>query len=201
MKDMHIKITFTEPLLGTASSDPSIHEHFIASKAPDALSREEEVAVYGSEEVIERGTTVFPRMEDGSPFLWDYQIKGFTKDACGMLRSVTGTKSSKVKAYKKWIDGLVFPEPRKIKLVLPEGCDGHLETCERPLRASTAQGDRVALARSEMCPAGTTAEFHVKLFKDDLAPIVKEWFDYGAFRGIGQWRNSGMGRFEVEYLD
>lgn len=201
MKDMHIKITFTEPLLGTASADPSIHETFIASKAPDALSREEEVAVYGVEEVNERATTIFPRLDDGSPFLWDYQVKGYLKDACSMLRRVPGTKSNKLAAHKKVIDGLIFPEPRKIKLVLPDGYGNELETCERPLRASTAQGDRVALACSEMCPAGTTIEFRVKLFKDSLAPTVKEWFDYGAFRGIGQWRNSGMGRFEVEYLD
>ena len=34
--------------------------------------------------------TVFPRTEDGRPFLYDYQIKGFFKDACGCLSRVAG---------------------------------------------------------------------------------------------------------------
>ena len=25
--------------------------------------------------------------------------------------------------------------------------------------------------------------------------VVREWLDYGQLRGIGQWRNSGKGRF------
>ena len=50
--------------------------------------------------------TIFPR-DNGVPIYWDYQIKGFFKDACGMLRKVTGSKSSKIKAYKKEIDGLI----------------------------------------------------------------------------------------------
>lgn len=27
---------------------------------------------------------------------------------------------------------------------------------------------------------------------------VREWLDYGALRGIGQWRNSSKGRFKWE---
>jgi hypothetical protein len=25
--------------------------------------------------------------------------------------------------------------------------------------------------------------------------IIREWLDYGKLRGLGQWRNSGKGRF------
>lgn len=35
--------------------------------------------------------TVFPRDKDGTPFIWDYQMKGMFKDACGGLRSVPKT--------------------------------------------------------------------------------------------------------------
>lgn len=198
MKEVKVKVTYTEELLGTANANPEIHSEFIASKAPDAPSREEEVASLGAEAVEEKTMTVFPRLDDGTPFTWDYQWKGYFKDACGMLRRADGSKSAKLKAFKKEIDGLVFVTPRKVPLVLPDG--GEVGECQRPLRASTAQGERIALAHSETVPAGTTQQFKVTVLKDDLMPLVEEWLAYGILHGTGQWRNSGKGRFEVEYL-
>jgi len=132
-------------------------------------------------------------MVDGQPILYDYVIKGFFKDACGMLRRVTGTRSSKVRAYKKGIDGLVFVTPRWILLNL----DGQeMGTLERPLRAQTAQGERVALARSDTCPPGTTLGFYVNILGVVKEPLLHEWLDYGKLRGLGQWRNAGFGRVE-----
>ena len=196
MKRLHVKVEYTEELLGTASANPDIHSEFVASKAPDAPSMEEEVAALGAEAVEGKATTVFPRLEDGTPFTWDYQWKGFFKDSCGMLRRADGTKSAKLRAFKKEIDGLVFVEPRKVPLVLPDGAA--VGECQRPLRASTAQGERVALAHSETVPAGTVQEFDVVLLKEDLEPLVREWLEYGAYHGTGQWRNAGKGRFACE---
>lgn len=196
MKRLHIKVTFTTELLGTASANPELHSEFIASKAPDAPSRADEVAALGAVEVEEKSMTVFPRFANGAPLMWDYQVKGFFKDACSMLRRVPGTKSKGLKAFKKEIDGLVFVEPRQIELQLPPR--GFVGDLQRPLRAQTAQGERVALAHSETCPVGTVLEFDVKLLRDDLEELVDEWLDYGADRGMGQWRNGGYGRFEYE---
>jgi len=36
---------------------------------------------------------------------------------------------------------------------------------------------------------------------EDYLETLREWFDYGIFSGIGQWRNSGHGRFFWEELD
>lgn len=201
MKSIKVRITFTESILGTASADPEVHSHFIASKAPDAESMAEEIAALGVDEVTERGKTVFPKQEDGTPFLWDYQLKGFFKDACGMLRRVPGTKSAKFRAYKKEIDGLIFVEPRQIPLWMPEDLDLTATDCQRPLRAQTMQGERVALAHSEEAPAGTYIEATISVLRDDLESLVIEWLDYGALRGIGQWRNSGHGRMTYEILE
>lgn len=198
MKTIKVKVTYTEELLGTASSNPDIHHDFVASKAPDAKSVEEEVAAIGAEAVEEKARTVFPKTDDGDPFTWDYQWKGFFKDSCGMLRRVDGTESKKLKAYKKEIDGLVFVSPRRIPLVLPEGEE--LGNCQRPLRAQTMQGERIALANSETAPIGTTQEFEIVMLKDELEKVVIEWLDYGKLHGTGQWRNSGKGRFEYEIL-
>ena len=193
MRTIEVTVTYIDELLGTASADPDIHARFIASKAPDAPSREEEVAALGADAVEGRSMTVFPRMADGRPFTYDYQWKGFFKDSCGMLRRADKTRSKSLKAYKKEIDGLVFVSPRHIPLVLPEGAA--IGECQRPLRAQTAQGERVALAHSETVPAGTTQTFQVHVLRDDLMPLVLEWLAYGRLHGTGQWRNSGKGRF------
>ena len=192
MKEIKVKLTFLEEVLGTASADKEIHDTFIASKAPDSPSRKEEIEALSVEEVIEKSMTVFPRNADGKPIFWDYQIKGFFKDACGMLRKVPNSASSKIKAYKKEIDGLIFVKEREIPIIF----DGEIGSWQRPLRAQTAQGERVALANSETVPAGSTIEFTIQLMCDTHEKAVREWLDYGVFRGIGQWRNSGKGKFE-----
>lgn len=199
MITLDVHLVFLEEVLGTASSDPKIHERFIASKAPDAPSLKEEVEALGTDEVEERAITRFPRTEDGRPMLWDYQVKGFFKDACGMLRKGDNCKSAKLRAYKKEIDGLVFPTPRRIVLHVPDGMDEG--SCQRPLRASGPQGERVALANSEALPEGTWCDFKVSTLKADLVPLIVEWLQYGFMRGIGQWRNSGKGRFACRVTD
>jgi hypothetical protein len=194
--ELEVRITFMEEVLGTASNNPEIHSEFIASKAPDALSRDEEVEALGAEAVIEKGMTVFSKDENGNPIFWDYQIKGFFKDSCGALRKVTGSKCSKVKAYKKEIDGLLFVYPRMI----PIQKNGRMGTCERPLRAQTAQGERIALANSETVPAGSYIDVTIECLTKDMYELAKECLDYGKRRGIGQWRNSGKGRFTYELI-
>ena len=197
MKTLKVKVTFTEQILGTASSNKDIHEEFIASKAPDAPSMEEEVAAVGVEEVFDKSMTVFPRNAEGQPIAWDYQLKGFFKDACGMLRKVPGSECGKIKAYKKEIDGLIFVAPRQIPILF----DGDMGICQRPLRAQTAQGERVALASSESIPSGATMEFEIRMMLPTHENAVREMLDYGILRGFGQWRNSGMGRYVYDLYD
>ena len=206
MKKIKVKLTFIEPVLGTWPSNQNIAREFIASKSPDAATIEDEVAALGADAVADKGMTVFPRNEKGEPVLYDYQVKGFFKDSCGMLGRIGGksetskkkavNESGKITAYKKVIDGLIFVEPRMIPLKF----DGEIGDCQRPLRAQTAQGERVSLANSEEIPAGATCEFEVLCMDDSHEKAVLEWLDYGALRGIGQWRNSGKGRFTYEIL-
>lgn len=207
MKTIKVKCTFIDAILGTSPNNEEIYREFIGSKAPDAASVEDEIAAIGADEYAEKGMTVFPRDENGRPILWAYQVKGFFKDACQMLGRVGGkdesgkkrkvNESSKLTAYKKIIDGLIFVGPDQI----PIEFDGEIGICQRPLRAQTMQGERVALAMSEQVPAGATIEFEISCLSDDLVPAVIEWLDYGKLRGIGQWRNSGKGRFTYELLD
>ena len=179
-----------------------MHSEFIASKAPDAPSREEEVAALGADEVEHKEMTVFPRMEDGeTPMFWDYQIKGFFKDTCSALARCKGQDYSKescgIKAFKKIIDGCIFVFPRMIQIHM----SGPMGNCQRPLRAATAMGERVALANSEAVPAGSCIEFTVECLEDKHAAAVREWLNYGKYKGLGQWRNSGKGRFTWEEIN
>lgn len=95
MKELKIRAEFIEELLGSANNDKEIHAEFIASKAPDAPSREEEIEAIGVDAVIEKGKTIFPKDEDENPFLYDYQIKGFLKNAAKAFNYV-----KKIPAYK-----------------------------------------------------------------------------------------------------
>ena len=179
------------------------------AKAPDAISREEEVAALGVEEVVKNGKTVFAKDDEGHPFIWDYHIKGFFKEACGTLKSVDDSLTSKeskkggaLTAYKKKIDNFIFIKERKLffhkdgEKVSPD----MIGDLQRPLRAMTMQGERVALADSETVPAGSYIEFTVQTLEGKLEPIIKEWLDYGVFKGLGQWRNASWGRFEWEEI-
>ena len=191
MKRIKVKLTFIEPVLGTWPNNQNIAREFIANKSPDAATIEDEVAALGADFVSDKGMTVFPRNDYGEPVLYDYQIKGFFKDSCGMLSRIGGktetgkkkavNESGKITAYKKVIDG-------------------EMTECQRPLRAQTAQGERVSLANSEQIPAGSTCEFEVLCMDDSHEKAVLEWLDYGFLRGIGQWRNSGKGRFSYEII-
>ena len=208
MKTIRIKLTTTEEMLGMSPSDKEIYDTFIASKNPNPVNDENE-SDYIPEDLDVKGKTIFPVLDDGTPFFWNYQIKGFFKDACSMLARVVekdenGKKkkglneSAKLTSYKKVIDGLIFVSPRKIPIILPEGAD--IGTCQRPLRAQTAQGERIALAASDAIPAGAQLTFDVKMLSDDHEKVLLEWLEYGELRGLGQWRNSGKGTFTFEIL-
>ena len=196
MKKYHIKLTFTEPILGTVPKDPEVYKTYIAGQA--ALTDEsvaEELATV--EKVEEKGWTGFHKLA-GQPILYDYAIKGFFKDACSMLKRDSETKSARLTAFRKIIDGMIFVEPRQIPLNVNGAGMGVLE---RPLRGQTAQGERVTLARSDTCPAGTTMEFDVIILGGTSDKLLKEWLDYGKYRGLGQWRNASYGRFTYEMAE
>lgn len=193
-------------MLGTWPSNKNVARDYIASKSPDAATIEDEIAALGVDGAAEKAMTIFPRDKGGKPVLYDYQVKGFFKDACGMLGRIGGkgengkkkpvNESGKLTAYKKVIDGLIFVQPRMI----PINASDTMGECQRPLRAQTAQGERVSLANSEELPAGSWIEFEILCLDDSHEKAVLEWLEYGALRGIGQWRNSGKGRFTYELL-
>nr|DAO04199.1 MAG TPA: Type III-A CRISPR-associated protein Csm1 complex, Type III-A, CRISPR-Cas.9A [Caudoviricetes sp.] len=199
---MKVKITLLEEVLGSSPSNEELLATYIASKAPTGDLTAEEVDNIKAQNAEDR-VTVFPKTADGTPFLYDYQVKGMFKDSCKALATAGkagypgGKHCAALKAYKKAIDGLIFVSPREI----PYNLHGlKMGFCERPLRAQTPMGERVSIAKSETVPAGSTIEFEVTCLDQKLEDVVRECFDYGTLRGLGQWRNSGKGRFTWEEL-
>lgn len=191
MEKIKVELTLQEDILGTLPGDKEIYKSYIASKAPDASTIEQEIEAIGTDQVYDKGVTVFARNPEGNPIVYDYLIKGFFKNACSAMRDADGSESSKLTSYKKKIDNLVFVAPRMISILT----DAEVSICERPLRASTPQGERVAISASESIPAGAKLIFEISVLKKEMLKYVYEWLDYGQFNGLGQWHNSGKGRF------
>ena len=194
-----VKVTFITELLGVVPKNPGVYATWVALKAA-AQADEEPPDV-----TEERSWTGFHSDDEKGLYLMDYMVKGFLKEAASVLPKVLGiTKKSgesiSGRTVKGRLDKWLFIMPRRIYL-------GHMKEAgciERPLRASTLQGDRIALARSDYVPAGTEIEFTIVLLKD--CPIteeaLREWLSYGELLGIGQFRTGGFGRltFSMEKL-
>lgn len=195
-KVVKIKIRLTEEMLGSQPSDEEIFRKFIASKAPDATGIEDEVEKLGVDEVVEKGKTIFPKDETGNPLLLSHQVKGFCKAAWKALWKIKGTKSSGLKAGVSKIDRGLFVKAEDGSKFIPFACEKDTDL-QRPLRAETAQGPRVSLACSERIKAGAEATFFIEIIDDTLEAPLREWMAYGQYSGLGQWRNSGRGTFEV----
>ena len=192
---MNVEITFIEGVLGTMPRDPLVAEKFLTTETGGAFPDDQAAALgvaikdQGDDDLKGPPPTIFCRNTEGQLILWDYQIKGFLKDALGAFYRMEGKAFS---AYKKIVDSLIFVAPRQIPLILPEGKEPGW--CERSIRVGGPKGERVALALSEEAPKGTKFECTFTCLRDDLLNWVERCLDYGEVRGIGQWRNSGKGR-------
>lgn len=197
MKTIKVSAEFIEECLGTNASNPDVHREYIAGLAPDAPSTAEEVAAVGAEAVERAGMTVFPKDEQGRVMMWDYMVKGMLKHAASALREVPNNPWAAIKNYKKHLTDLVFVKPRKIIFNAPVT----VGNCQRPLIGQTPQGPRIALANSETIPAGTTFDFEILMLDERFEEKIKLLLDYGELMGLGQWRNSGKGRFKYRIVE
>jgi hypothetical protein len=219
MSKYHVKLTLTEPMLGSAPAEPTVYEQFIAAKrikkgvAPAALIEQRKL---DHDKVVEEELAMLPepegnisvfRRKDGNLVMMDFQIRGFLKEAAEAIDGVWGSRSK--------IDKWLFVSPRAIP-IMRDGkplAKPNEHNNERPLRANTMQGPRVALASSEEIAEGVTLDFDITCLPLGVAggppgagkktlQMTKEricsWLDYGALNGLGQWRTGSYGRFTYE---
>lgn len=192
------QLTGLTKILGAQAANPNVHSEYIASKAATLAKHDEELSKLP--EIDERkGLTVFLR-DDGVLCLADYVIKGFLKEALNALKSQIG-----IVAPASKVDNYVLVTPAYLKFRK----DGEPVTepdCvfERPLRAMTMQGPRVSVSASETIESGWELTFTITLLENPSSPkskaltfdVIEEAMEYGAFKGLGQWRNGQNGRFK-----
>lgn len=200
---LNIRITLTTPILGSLPGNKQIFTDHKADKIPTGDQIIEEIECI--EEVMEKATTIFPKNEKGL-FIWDYQFKGFLKESISVMVDL-GTIALSKYIYKRVVDSSIFITPRQCFFKDKDGnpildCK---EYFERPLRATTMQGDRIALARSQILPEGIYFDAEITHLKSTNTKSkfeqvdmdkIKEALDYGKFKGLGQFRNGGYGSFE-----
>jgi hypothetical protein len=191
VKRYKVRVTFTEPLLGSQPQRDIAQEHVMAEAIRAGIDVEDELGTLPEE--LEKGTTAFHKDEEGNPVLWDYQVKGFLKE---WGRQLNGFKE--VKALRDKIGNFVYVFPRRIPLQL----SGPIDFLTRPIQCDTARGPRIAIARSEMAPAGTTMEYEIRSLKGVISEaVLTEILDMGVFKGHGQWRGGSYGRFTYEITE
>lgn len=201
------RLVGTSPLLGSSPKNKEVFSEFIATKAKEGEERARAHADVENIPELEEGDngkeTIFYRdTEAGYPILKAYQILGFLKEAAKGLSDQTKLKQATSK-----IDKFVFIVERNLPIYRDgeriEKVDGYLE---RPLRAETMQGPRVALAKSEVINEGWSVEFTVRVLPNSATKtssaldmdLVETLLEYGQFKGLLQWRNGGYGQFEFE---
>lgn len=182
----NVRIKLIDKLLGTIPKDRNIYKTYIASKSPtpDDFAEAEDVA--GTEE---KGWTTFLKDDEGL-YIMNYMILGFLKESGNFLK-----EQVKVKNLRSKLENSVFIAPRHIHFGISEvhGC------IERPLRGQTAQGQIISLLRSDYINEGWIIDFQITLIrnKEVDADVLKFLFEYGEFKGLGQFRNGSYGRFEL----
>lgn len=188
-------------MLGTVPAQRSIWAEHIAKKQAVELKKEgksdeeiakeleETIAGVADNDELASGMTTFFKDKDGY-FVRDYFIKGFAKEAARIKKDHGALKQLRSKVVQH-----LFVRPSKIYVA---AANAELEIIERPLRASTPQGERTAIARSHCVPAGTKLSFEVHVLQDVIKKdLLETLFEYGSYSGMGQWRGSGHGAFNV----
>ena len=199
------RLTGTDSLLGSSPSSKEIFSTFLVDRTKTTAERN--AAREDVDNIIEndeKGTTIFYRDKNGCLILNGYHIKGFLKEAAKALKHQVNLKS-----YLSKVDTYVFVMEKNIP-IMRDGKqimepDGYLE---RPLRCETAQGPRVALSKSEEILDPWYVDVTIRVVENagtaKSAPIdmdmIEGFLDYGAMKGLLQWRNAGHGSFEWEEL-
>ena len=187
------RITGLTPILGSLPAIKDLRTRLITAKATDdgEAAKEETASTFDINELCVMG----------------YHIKGFFKSALYALRG-----QYNIAAYKSKVDLLVFVEPRFVPIKREDAFVFYEDTIlERPLRSNGPQGERVAIASSEQIDDPWSITIEISLLPNSVSKsakgenltwdIIEAALDYGAYHGLGQWRNADYGRFIWERIE
>ncbi len=208
IESLTIKVTceLIEPMLGTVPKNPKIFTDFVTEKMgefqgkPLKTMEELDEEIESCPDETEKAATGFHKDVFGL-LIYNYMILGNIKSNLWILMC---NGLGKVLSYKKSCDLFVKVGPRKIRfyrdaeeepLMQPDGA------IERSLRAQTAKGERVTLAKSDYVKEKTRFKFKVKLLRNDRGldmEMLVNALKMGKENGLGQWRGSGnYGQYRI----
>jgi hypothetical protein len=226
-----VTIRFINPILGSAPASKELYNNFLLTKLNkeiDKLERKieqtkdyhERLILLNKKEDLENQLANLPDIKESElgkimvfyrakyedfdvPVIRGHQVLGFLKEAGYNFKDALGIKGlrEKISRYVR-----VMPYDLYIyqDYVAPENIvddvDGILD---RPLKASTPQGVKVSISRSEIIYSkrDKVIQFELWLYKNkevtwDILEILMR--EYGITNGISPWRNTGYyGAFEV----
>ncbi len=210
-KTYKVRITLDTPMLGAVPLNEEVFSDFHLDKSIKAAEKfdakhggngntvtiaEVEAEFHAPDPEGLKQRSGFYRDDAGRPLLSNHVIKGFLKEAA-RARSKQGGITKTTPAYIQLINLHLFTKPRMI-LINTVHADKVSAFCERPLRADTALGPRVALKASEQNGAGATLDFELTTLLPNIVTeeLLHEWFSYGQYHGLGEWRNNeNFGQF------
>jgi hypothetical protein len=194
-----LTIKFTSEVLGSQPGRNDPASKFIRDRTraehPEVEVPPEEIESLPVE--INKGTTGFFRSRNRKNVVFkSYQIKGMLKEAASQLNGIDNIKNLRSK-----VESTIFINPVDIPV---EGVSvKDIGILERPLRAMTAQGPRVTLARSETIPSGGTLKCRMTVYQlpkfSASESLLRDVLDFSRTLGLGQWRNSNVyGQFDYK---
>lgn len=203
------RLTGLTPLLGSQPASLEVRTKYLQSKAgklltPEQRAEENERFDYDEDD---KGINVFARDSKRGDCLclMGHHIKGFFKESLLFLQPQAG-----IAMPQKKVDGLLFVEPRFIPIMRgDEKIYEEDNVLERPLIANTPRGPRTALQASEQIEDPWWIEFELTLLPSTATAKSKAltWdavelaLQYGAYHGIGQWRNAAYGKYKYQRVD
>lgn len=156
-------------------------------------------------ELDEKGITCFFRDDEGKIVIGSHMILGFMKAASESIGRTMTRKKATIFQSVSYTQSIINQHVNILEDLIVASEDivrtseGKAEYLQRSLRAMTPLGPRISLAKSEQLPKGTKFKFTMSVLGGSPLKFdhIKDMFQYGSGKGLGQWRNSGHGQFEV----
>lgn len=197
-EETNLLITKLETLIG---------REFSPEEKQAALKGELESLKETFQELDLKATTVFFwDKKTNKPCIGDHMIYGFLKAATEAIGRTLTKKAGTVMHSISYTQSLIAQHVRckdhfiSFDKDIKRNANGDPVYLQRSLRAMTAQGPRITLAKSEVIEAPASLSFTLKVMKNSpiTEAILKQLFSYGEISGIGQWRNASYGAFTFE---
>lgn len=189
------------------SLEKVIGKEFSAEERQSAIKGELESLRETFAELDIKGSTIFMwDKKTNKPCIGDHMIYGFLKAAAEAIGRTMPKSKGEALGSVSYTQSLINQHIRceeqfiAFDRDIKREADGSPWYLQRSLRAKTAQGPRITIAKSEVVEAGAKLKFRLKVMKNSALTkdVLTKLFSYGEMVGLGQWRNSGWGVFSYE---